>query len=210
MKNKLLALKLLKQKIHDPSLTFPLISEKTGYSKRQLIRLSHFLDESSDMEALYHHANEGKEPVNIWYKLMPHLARVFLLATPPVICTSFYESYCWWLPMFSKIFFDFARSDSFNSTDPFIGFNPFVEASCYPGSGSLLTVVISPSLPISCGSSVLRYVFTTSLSLRYEHSPSPVNLMLELAGPLLHSHYRNFIVLLLKIMGFLHLQNFTE
>ena len=30
MKNKLLALKLLKQKIHDPSLTFPLISEKTG------------------------------------------------------------------------------------------------------------------------------------------------------------------------------------
>lgn len=64
MKNKLLALKLLKQKIHDPSLTFPLISEKTGYSKRQLIRLSHSLDESSDMEALYHHANEGKEPVN--------------------------------------------------------------------------------------------------------------------------------------------------
>ncbi len=39
MKNKLLALKLLKQKIHDPSLTFPLISEKTGYSKRQLIYL---------------------------------------------------------------------------------------------------------------------------------------------------------------------------
>ena len=64
MKNKLLALKLLKQKIHDPSLTFPLISEKTGYSKRQLIRLSHSLDESSDMEALCHHANEGKEPVN--------------------------------------------------------------------------------------------------------------------------------------------------
>ena len=61
MKNKLLALKLLKQKIHDPSLTFPLISEKTGYSKRQLIRLSHSLDGSMDMEALCHHSNEGKE-----------------------------------------------------------------------------------------------------------------------------------------------------
>mgnify|MGYP000041862358 FL=1 len=64
MKNKLLALKLLKQKIHDPSLTFSLISEKTGYSKRQLIRLSHSLDGLTDMEALCHHANEGKEPVN--------------------------------------------------------------------------------------------------------------------------------------------------
>ena len=52
MKNKLLALKLLKQKIHDPSLTFSLISEKTGYSKRQLIRLSHSLDGLTDMEAL--------------------------------------------------------------------------------------------------------------------------------------------------------------
>ena len=64
MKNKLLALKLLKQKIHDPSLTFSLISEKTGYSKRQLIRLSHSLDGLTDMEALCHHANEGKEPFN--------------------------------------------------------------------------------------------------------------------------------------------------
>ena len=64
MKNKLLALKLLKQKIHHPSLTFSLISEKTGYSKRQLIRLSHSLDGSMDMEALCRHANEGKEPVN--------------------------------------------------------------------------------------------------------------------------------------------------
>ena len=52
MKNKLLALKLLKQKIHDPSLTFPLISEKTATTKDNLIRLSHSLDGSTDIEAV--------------------------------------------------------------------------------------------------------------------------------------------------------------
>ncbi len=55
MKNKLLALKLLKQKIHDPSLTFSLISEKTGYSKRQLIREDVLNDPAkSDVVARYH------------------------------------------------------------------------------------------------------------------------------------------------------------
>ena len=64
MKDKLLALKLLQQKMHDSSLTYPIISEKTGYSKRQLIRLSESLCSSADMETLCRHANAGKEPVN--------------------------------------------------------------------------------------------------------------------------------------------------
>lgn len=64
MKDKFLALKLLQQKMYDSSLTYPIIFEKTGYSKRQLIRLSESLYSSADMETLYRHANAGKEPVN--------------------------------------------------------------------------------------------------------------------------------------------------
>jgi len=64
MKDKFLALKLLQQKMYDSSLAYPIISEKTGYSKRQLIRLSESLYSSANMETLCRHANAGKEPVN--------------------------------------------------------------------------------------------------------------------------------------------------
>lgn len=64
MKDKELALKLLIEKRTDSNLTLAEICKRTGYEKRQLIRLSKKLEESEDMEALLQHANKGKEPVN--------------------------------------------------------------------------------------------------------------------------------------------------
>lgn len=64
MKNKELALQLLIEKRTDINLTLDDISKKSGYSKRQLMRLSKELDKCEDMEALLLHANTGKEPAN--------------------------------------------------------------------------------------------------------------------------------------------------
>ena len=62
--NKLLALKLLVDKQSNALITYEFISSRTGYSKRQLIRLSNSLQNEKDMSSLLQHGNVGKEPVN--------------------------------------------------------------------------------------------------------------------------------------------------
>lgn len=57
-----LALHLLIQKQSDLHLTYELIERETGYSKRQLIRLSSDLQEK-DMESIMTHGNAGRKPV---------------------------------------------------------------------------------------------------------------------------------------------------
>ena len=61
-KEKELALQLLLQKQTDISLTYETIERLTGYSKRQLIRLSGDLKEK-DMESILKHGNTGKKPI---------------------------------------------------------------------------------------------------------------------------------------------------
>lgn len=63
MKDKQLALKLLREKQHDIILTYADISHKTGYSVIQLKRLYKELLEK-DMETLLIHGNTNKKPVN--------------------------------------------------------------------------------------------------------------------------------------------------
>lgn len=63
-KNKSLALKLIRDKETNSSITYEFISSRTGYSKRQLIRLSKSLKKEKDMSSLLQHGNVGKEPVN--------------------------------------------------------------------------------------------------------------------------------------------------
>lgn len=63
-KDKLSALELLKQKQADSTLTYGCISKRTGYSKRQLIRLYNQLSDNGNLQILSKHANTGKEPVN--------------------------------------------------------------------------------------------------------------------------------------------------
>ena len=62
-KDKSLALKLLIDKQSNHLITYEFISSKTGYSKRQLIRLSSLLNKK-DSSSLLQHGNVGKEPVN--------------------------------------------------------------------------------------------------------------------------------------------------
>lgn len=62
--NKKLALKLLMDKQTNALITYEFISSRTGYSKRQLIRLSNSLQNEKDMSSLLQHGNVGKEPVN--------------------------------------------------------------------------------------------------------------------------------------------------
>ena len=62
-KDKSLALKLLIDKQSNHLITYEFISSKTGYSKRQLIRLSSLLNKK-DLSSLLQHGNVGKEPVN--------------------------------------------------------------------------------------------------------------------------------------------------
>lgn len=52
----------LKRKETDPSITYIDLERETGYSKRQLIRLSNQLKEM-DMESIVTHGNTGKKPV---------------------------------------------------------------------------------------------------------------------------------------------------
>lgn len=59
---KVKALKLLKDKETDSSITYSLIARQTGYSKRQLIRLSKELTEK-DMDSVLTHGNTGRKPV---------------------------------------------------------------------------------------------------------------------------------------------------
>jgi AraC-like DNA-binding protein len=59
---KVKALKLLKDKKTDSSITYSLIARQTGYSKRQLIRLSKELTEK-DMDSVLTHGNTGRKPV---------------------------------------------------------------------------------------------------------------------------------------------------
>ncbi|MDY6063108.1 MAG: hypothetical protein SPI53_04910 [Erysipelotrichaceae bacterium] len=64
-KNKELALSLIFDKIRkDKQITYLDIQQLTGYSKRQLIRLSKKLINEKDMDDILHHANEGRIPVN--------------------------------------------------------------------------------------------------------------------------------------------------
>lgn len=63
MRDKQLALELLLEKQKDYLLTYTDISFKIGYSIPQLKRLYKELKEK-DMEALLHHANEGRKPAN--------------------------------------------------------------------------------------------------------------------------------------------------
>ena len=60
--NKRLALQLLVEKETDPRITYTLITRRTGYSKRQLIRMSKKLKEK-DMDSMLVHGNTGKKPV---------------------------------------------------------------------------------------------------------------------------------------------------
>ena len=55
------ALTLLSQKEHDPKLTYTVITRLTGYSKRQLIRLSEEL-KTKDMDSILTHGNTGRKP----------------------------------------------------------------------------------------------------------------------------------------------------
>ena len=55
------ALTLLIQKEHDPKLTYTVITRLTGYSKRQLIRLSEEL-KTKDMDSILTHGNTGRKP----------------------------------------------------------------------------------------------------------------------------------------------------
>lgn len=64
-KSKELALSLLSDKLRESKqITYLDIQQLTGYSKRQLIRLSKELINEKDMEDILHHANEGRIPVN--------------------------------------------------------------------------------------------------------------------------------------------------
>lgn len=56
------ALNLLIQKQTDGHITYSQIEEKTGYSKRQLIRLADVLKEK-DMQSILTHGNTGRKPV---------------------------------------------------------------------------------------------------------------------------------------------------
>lgn len=60
--NKAEVIELLKKKQTDSSLTYKYLERETGYSKRQLIRLSNDLEEK-DMESIITHGNTGKKPV---------------------------------------------------------------------------------------------------------------------------------------------------
>lgn len=62
--NKQLALKLLIDKQANALITYEFISSRTGYSTRQLIRLSNSLQNEKDMSSLLQHGNVGKEPIN--------------------------------------------------------------------------------------------------------------------------------------------------
>ena len=62
VKNKEVALKLLKQKINgEIRITYREIIDKTGYSKRQLIRLSAEI-EKRDIDSILIHGNTGRQP----------------------------------------------------------------------------------------------------------------------------------------------------
>ncbi|MCH4012734.1 MAG: hypothetical protein LKE64_10475 [Solobacterium sp.] len=56
------ALQLLKAKETDSSITYSSIERQTGYSKRQLIRMSQALQEK-DMDSVFTHGNTGRKPV---------------------------------------------------------------------------------------------------------------------------------------------------
>jgi len=60
--NKELALKLLIQKQQDPHITYARITQETGYSERQLIRLSKELKQK-DIESILTHGNTGRKPI---------------------------------------------------------------------------------------------------------------------------------------------------
>lgn len=62
--NKQFALKLLIDKQANALITYEFISSRTGYSTRQLIRLSNSLQNEKDMSSLLQHGNVGKEPIN--------------------------------------------------------------------------------------------------------------------------------------------------
>lgn len=89
MKNKELALQLLIEKRKDINLTLDDISKKSGYSKRQLMRLSKELDKCEDMEALLLHANTGKEPANKAFSSELEFLREFKKPYPSITIAQF-------------------------------------------------------------------------------------------------------------------------
>lgn len=64
VKNKNLAIRLLIDKQTNALITYESISSRTGYSKRQLIRMYSTIQKEKDLSSLYLHGNVGKEPVN--------------------------------------------------------------------------------------------------------------------------------------------------
>lgn len=64
VKNKRLAIQLLIDKQSNALITYESISSRTGYSKRQLIRMYSTIQNEKDLSSLYLHGNVGKEPVN--------------------------------------------------------------------------------------------------------------------------------------------------
>lgn len=90
MKNdKELALNLLVKKQTNSSITLNDISEKTGYSKRQLIRLSKQLNNCEDMKVLLQHANTGREPTNKALESEIEFLRVFKESYPDITIAQF-------------------------------------------------------------------------------------------------------------------------
>ena len=62
-KTKAKAIELLVAKKSDPSLTYADIERKTGYSRRQLIRISKQIDECG-AEGAAEHGNRGRKPAS--------------------------------------------------------------------------------------------------------------------------------------------------
>lgn len=61
-KNKMLAIQLLQEKQNNPMLhTYKFITNQTGYSKAQLIRINNLLLNEKDTESILTHGNKGKK-----------------------------------------------------------------------------------------------------------------------------------------------------
>jgi hypothetical protein len=91
-KDKSGALKLLIQKQSDPHITYQEITEKTGYSKRQLIRLAGELNEK-DMQSILVHGNTGKKPVTTASDQEVSYLEEFKKAYPSITIAQFRDIY---------------------------------------------------------------------------------------------------------------------
>ena len=62
MKNKEKALQMLLEREQNPMITFQMISDETGYERKQLSRLAAELKQK-DMNSILTHGNTGRKPV---------------------------------------------------------------------------------------------------------------------------------------------------